>query len=91
MGSKTGLMINREDFETEVLSFWQVSWVTWGKLPTGSIFKASAPFEYLILNLRPLQLVFQKCWAAMPYCTAWVLSAAEKERWGSYRAFKMCV
>jgi len=61
MGSKTGLTINREGLETEVLSFWWVSWVTWGKLPTGSVFKASAPIEYLILNLRPLQLVFQKC------------------------------
>lgn len=65
MGSKTGLMINGEDFETEVLSFGQVSWVSWGKLPAGSIFKASAPFEYLILNLGPLQLILQKCWALL--------------------------
>lgn len=91
MGSKTALMINQEAFETEIPSFGRVSWVMWGKLPAGSIFKASAPFEYLILNLRPLQLVFQKCWAAVPCCTACVLAAAENERWRSYRAFKMCV
>lgn len=83
-------MINREDFETEVLSFWQVAWVTWDRLPTGSIFKASAPFEFLILSLRPLQFIFQKRWSAVPYCTAWVLSVAGNERWGSYRVFKMC-
>lgn len=33
MGSKGGLMVNAEDFDTEVLSLWQISSVTLDKLP----------------------------------------------------------